>query len=137
MTAQGSASITYCGHSTVIVTTESGKKAIIDPWLDGNPSCPETLLDPGDIDYICLTHGHSDHAGSAVALAKKYEATVFATWELASLLNKDGVPESQIQFMNKGGSVAIPDSNGLRVTLTNAFHSSSYDACRWKYALRR
>lgn len=120
------AEILYCGHSTVIVTTENGKRVIIDPWLEGNPSCPNDLHDPGKIDYICLTHGHDDHASSAAPLAKKHQAMVFATFELATLLAQDGVPQEQLQFMNKGGTVEIPSGGGLAVTLTNAHHSSSY-----------
>lgn len=51
-----------------------------------------------------------------------------AVFELAVLLAKDGVPESQLQFMNKGGSVVLSELDGLRVTFTHAFHSNSYDA---------
>jgi L-ascorbate metabolism protein UlaG (beta-lactamase superfamily) len=121
------ATIQYCGHSTVIVTTESGLRVIVDPWLDGNPSCPPNLTHPGKIDGVILTHGHGDHAGSAVALLKKSGARLFATYELAMLLQKEGVPQAQIEPMNKGGTVALGE-NGVAVTLTNAFHSSSFDA---------
>lgn len=116
----------YLGHATVIVTSENGRRIIIDPWLSGNPRCPKKFHDPGKIDYIVLTHGHSDHSGSAVELAQKYSAHIFATYELALLLGSDGVPESQVTPMNKGGTAVIPESSGLMVTLTQAFHSSSY-----------
>jgi L-ascorbate metabolism protein UlaG (beta-lactamase superfamily) len=119
--------LTYLGHSTVLVTLQSKKKIIIDPWLDGNPSCPEAFKNLTDVNLICLTHGHSDHAGSVVELAIKSKATVCATFELASLLVKDGVPESQIQYMNKGGTVSVPAVDNLKVSLTHAFHSNSYD----------
>ena len=120
-----SASITYCGHSTVILTSERGVRIIIDPFLSGNPLCPDGLKDPGSVDMICLTHGHADHASDAAPLAKKYGATVFATFELCALLGKEGVSESQLQFMNNGGTVS---QDGIAVTLTNAFHSNSFDA---------
>lgn len=122
------AKVMYCGHSTVIVTTELGKRAVIDPFFQGNPKCPPQLLDPGSIDYIFLTHGHSDHTSSTMSLAKKYGSQVFATFELAVLLMKDGIPEKQMHPMNKGGSLDVPGGGGLRITLTQAFHSSSYDA---------
>jgi L-ascorbate metabolism protein UlaG (beta-lactamase superfamily) len=122
------ATVIYCGHSTVIIHSESGKRIIIDPWLEGNPSCPNTLFVPGHIDAICLTHGHADHCGSALELADKYRATVFATFELAMLLVKDGLSNSQVQPMNKGGSVKLPNGNGISISLTNAYHSSSYDS---------
>ena len=120
--------VTYCGHSTVIIETQGGKRVIFDPFLEGNPLCPEELKSPSPIDYICLTHGHADHASSAAPLAKATGAVIFATYELGILMIKEGVPESQVQLMNKGGTVEIPDSGGLKVTLTNAFHSSLFDA---------
>ncbi len=121
-----SISITYCGHSTIILGCQSaGKRIIIDPFLKDNPLCPSELKDPGPIDMICLTHGHADHASDAAPLAIKYGATVFATYELCSLLAKEGVPESQLQFMNNGGRV---EQDGIAVSLTNAFHSNSFDA---------
>ena len=118
--------IRYLGHSTILITLSSKKKILIDPWLEGNPSCPENFKNLDGIDLICLTHGHSDHTGSAVELAIKTKAVVCATYELATLLAKDGVPESQIQFMNKGGSVTIPTVDDITVTLTHAIHSNSY-----------
>ncbi|MCB0324455.1 MAG: metal-dependent hydrolase [Bdellovibrionales bacterium] len=119
--------IIYCGHSAVVVETARGTRIAIDPFLDGNPLCPKQLRDPGPLNYICLTHGHADHVGSTVELVKRYNATVFATFELAMLLQQDGVPEALLQPMNKGGSVALP-TEGVRFSLTQAFHSSSYQA---------
>ena len=119
------ASIRYLGHSSVLLTSELGKRIIIDPWLGGNPSCPKEFLDPGKLDLVCLTHGHSDHAASAVELLKKNGCPVAATYELLQLLIKDGVDASQICPMNKGGSISI--LGNLQVSLTQAFHSSSYE----------
>lgn len=119
------AKLLYLGHSTVLVITETGKRVIIDPWLSGNPRCPEQYHNLDDIQLICLTHGHGDHTGSAVELAQQTGALVAATYELGALLTQDGVPENQILPMNKGGTVQIPQT-ALKVTLTNAFHSSSY-----------
>ena len=124
--ANGKASILYCGHSAAILTTETGKRIALDPWLEGNPRCPARLQDPGKLDFIGLSHGHSDHASSALALAKMTKATVFATYELSMLLIKDGLSSDQLQPMNKGGTIDL--GAGIAVTLTHAFHSSSYDA---------
>ena len=124
------AEIRYLGHSTAIITTQTGKHVFIDPWLNGNPSCPAEYHEPQQVDFICLTHGHSDHVSSVLQLAKRYGAKIFATYELGLLLVRDGVPEQQIILMNKGGSVSMPLENNqsICVTLTQAFHSSSYDA---------
>ncbi len=110
---------TWCGHSSFLVETPSGKRVMIDPWLAGNPACPKKLHDPGPIDLILVTHGHSDHSSDSVPLARKTGATVVANWEVGHWLKKSGV-KNVIQ-MNKGGSVEVC---GLNVTMTNAFHSS-------------
>jgi len=117
-------SLTYCGHSAVLV--QAGEKIIgIDPWLDGNPLCPANLKNPKKLDIIVLTHGHSDHAGDTARLAKKFSSKIVATWELATLFAEEGISSEQLVPMNKGGTVEI---DGLKLSLTNAFHSSSFDS---------
>lgn len=120
------ARIQFFGHSTILLTSETGKRILIDPWLDGNPSCPPHLLDPGHIDLLCLTHGHSDHASSAVEIAQKNHCPVVATYELLQLLVKEGINPVQMCPMNKGGRVKAIE--GIHTCLTHALHSSSYDA---------
>lgn len=115
--------IIYAGHSAAFI--EAGGYVIaIDPWLEGNPRCPENLKNPKKLDLIVLTHGHSDHAGDVTRLMRTTNATLAATYELAMLLIQEGVPAARVQPMNKGGSIGF---HGLRVALTHAFHSSSYD----------
>jgi len=118
------AKLQYLGHSAMILTTETGRIIALDPWLE-NPRCPKQLQKPAKLDYIGLSHGHADHASNALELAKNTGATIFATYELVMLLVKEGLPQNQIQPMNKGGTITLEDN--IQVTLTNAFHSSSYD----------
>lgn len=125
MAKSAQATITFYGHSTLLVGTEMGKRILIDPWLEGNPACPENLQRPEGIDYMCLTHGHSDHTGSAVDVAKRTGAKVFCIYDLASLLEGDGVSGEQLVGMNKGGTVREAD---LAFSLTHAQHSSTYIA---------
>lgn len=116
----------WAGHSAVILKSNDSVIAI-DPWLEGNPSVPSDIKNIQKLDLIVLSHGHFDHAGDAARLARSLGAKVAATFELASLIQQEGVPESQIISMNKGGTA---EASGVSITLTNAFHSSSYETAR-------
>ena len=114
--------LTWIGHASFILETPGGKRALIDPWMTGNPVCPESLHDPGDVDLILLSHGHSDHTADVVRLAKeKSPAAVMCMIELGDYLGSKGV--ENIIGGNKGGTLS---AEGISVTLTHAFHSSSY-----------
>jgi L-ascorbate metabolism protein UlaG (beta-lactamase superfamily) len=117
-------SITYAGHSAVILSI-AGKHVAIDPWLEGSPVCPPGLKNPAHLDLIVLSHGHADHASDVVRLAQQTKAKVAATYELAMILIGEGIPGEQIVAMNKGGTTIV---DGVTVTLTNAYHSSSFDS---------
>jgi L-ascorbate metabolism protein UlaG (beta-lactamase superfamily) len=114
--------LTWLGHAAFRLDTASGKRIYVDPFLNGNPKCPENEKTPERVDIVALTHGHGDHVGDTVDLAKKHDATVVALVELAGWLGKQGVDEKQLQAPNKGGTV---DVEGVKFTLTNAFHSGS------------
>jgi L-ascorbate metabolism protein UlaG (beta-lactamase superfamily) len=74
---------------------------------------------------IALTHGHGDHAGDAADLGKRFSAQLVAMNELAYVLEEQhGYPNASAGGMNKGGTVEV---DGVRFTLTHAFHSSSLE----------
>src|SRR5437899_12980423 len=64
--------LTYFGHSTFSINTPSKQVALIDPWVMTNPVCPDSLKKVPKLDAIFLTHGHSDHLGDLLALAKQH-----------------------------------------------------------------
>jgi L-ascorbate metabolism protein UlaG (beta-lactamase superfamily) len=111
--------LTWLGHSSFRLDA-GGKRIYIDPFLNGNPKCPEGEQTPERVDVIAITHGHGDHVGDAVDLAKQHGATVIAPVELAGRLESQGV--ENVKDPNKGGTVEI---DGIRFTLTHAQHSSS------------
>jgi L-ascorbate metabolism protein UlaG (beta-lactamase superfamily) len=116
--------LTWLGHSSFRFDTPGGKRIYVDPFLNGNPKCPESELEPERIDVIALTHGHGDHVGDTVALAQKHGCTVVAPVELAWWLQgKQGL--ENVLDPNKGGTVEV---KGVKFTLTDAKHSSSNDA---------
>jgi L-ascorbate metabolism protein UlaG (beta-lactamase superfamily) len=116
------ASLTWLGHATFRIDSPGGKRIYVDPWLTGNPKAPESAQSPDGVDIIALTHGHGDHVGDTVRLAKEFGAEVVAQVELKAWLGKQGAPVGELPGINKGGSQEI---DGIRFTLTNAFHSSS------------
>ena len=114
-------SVTWLGHASFRVDSPGGKRIYVDPFLNGNPKCPESELEPERVDVIALTHGHGDHVGDTVTLSNKFSPEVVALLELNGWLAQQGaaVPD---MGPNKGGTV---EAAGVKFTLVNAFHSSA------------
>ena len=115
------ATLTWLGHASFRLDTPGGKRIYVDPWLDG-PTFPEAEKEIERIDVIALTHGHGDHAGSAVDLIKRFEPEVVAMVELKGWLQQQGAPVGELPGINKGGT---QEAAGSRFTMVNAFHSGS------------
>ena len=113
--------ITWLGHSAFLLEPPQGPTVLIDPWLD-NPRAPAGAQDLSRVDVILVTHGHSDHVGNTVEVARRTGAKVISIFELYLYLQALGVPTAQ--GMNKGGTI---DVDGLRVTMVDARHSSDID----------
>ncbi|MCX6827222.1 MAG: metal-dependent hydrolase [candidate division Zixibacteria bacterium] len=108
---------TFHGHSCVMAT--DGKyNIIIDPFLTGNPQAIINA-DEVKVDYILVTHGHGDHLGDTVAIAKRSKAIVIAPNELATYISKHGV---KTHNMHIGGAFNFPFG---RIKLTIAHHGSA------------
>jgi L-ascorbate metabolism protein UlaG (beta-lactamase superfamily) len=113
-----SLTLQYLGHSGFLLDDGSHRVAI-DPFLTGNPLAPLRWQDVR-VQSIVLTHGHDDHVGDAVAIARANSATVYCSFELGNLLAAQGCTVSQ---GNPGGQIATPFGF---VAFTQAFHSNSY-----------
>jgi len=110
--------LTWLGHATFRIETPTGKTVIIDPWIMGNPACPESEKNVKKVDVMLITHGHGDHIGDAVEVAKKHSPKIVAIPELGGWLAKKGV--KNVSAMNKGGTQSIED---MKVTMVHADHS--------------
>ena len=125
--------VRWFGHAAFSVTTPRGKVLLIDPWLT-NPSNPEAKAgrDPlaavPKVDYLLVTHGHRDHVGDAVEIAKKTGAALVCNPELAgNLVKLAGFPEKQAEtdaIMGIGGEIQVADGE-VTIAMTPAVHSSS------------
>jgi len=110
--------ITWFGHSTFLIRTPGGKRVLFDPWFVDNPACPAAMKKPPKADLVLVSHGHSDHMGDLLAVARDGGAPVVAVFDW---LGRKGI--SNLAPMNKGGSQEIA---GLRITMTDARHSSGF-----------
>ena len=114
--------LTWLGHAAFRIDTAAGTRVYVDPFLTGNPSCPDDEREPERCDLVVLTHGHDDHVGDAVAIAQRFSCPVVAQVELRGWLSTQGLDADMGQALNKGGTGRFGD---VRVTLTDANHSSS------------
>src|SRR5579871_3223311 len=99
--------LTWLGHATFRIETPAGKTVLIDPWVMGNPMCPESEKYIRKLDVMLCTNGHFDHIGDAVEIAKKHNPTVVGIPELCGWLEKKGV--KNCSGMNKGGTQTVGD----------------------------
>ena len=122
----------WFGHAAFSITTPKGKVLLIDPWIR-NPSNPDVkdkkdpLASLTKVDYILLTHGHRDHVGDAIEIARKSGAMLIANPELAfNLVKLTEFPEKQASdhIMQPGNEIQIADGE-VTVAMTPAIHSSS------------
>ena len=117
--------LTWLGHASFRLDTPGGKRIYVDPWLDGNPKCPDDEREPERCDIVAITHGHLDHTGSAAEIGKRFGSRLVCMNELAHVLEEQhGYPGASSGGMNKGGTVDLDD---VRFTMTHAFHSSSFN----------
>jgi L-ascorbate metabolism protein UlaG (beta-lactamase superfamily) len=114
--------VTWLGHGSFRIDSPGGKRVYLDPWLEGNPTCPESEHAPERCDVIAVTHGHFDHVDGVKGLAESFGAPIIAGYELATWLAGQEVPGAGDHGMGKGGTQEVA---GISFTATNAFHSSS------------
>ena len=114
--------ITWFGHSTFTITTPTGTVVLVDPWVMGNPACPEHLKKPAKIDVMLITHGHGDHMGDALALAGAHRPKIVAIYETCLWLESKGIQNTLP--MSKGGTQKVGE---IEVTMVHAIHSNSIE----------
>jgi len=113
-----STEITFYGHATFHVDVD-GTDIWVDPFLTDNPLSPIDGDDVEDADYILLTHGHGDHVGDTVEIAKRLDATVIANFEIVNWLQDKGIENAHPQHI--GGAFDHPFGN---LKMTPALHGS-------------
>jgi L-ascorbate metabolism protein UlaG (beta-lactamase superfamily) len=113
--------ITWLGHSGFIL--DGGDcRVVVDPFLSSNPTAPMSAADVR-CTHIALTHGHEDHVGDTIEIAKANAAPVIAAFELTVWVQEQG--HELVEPGNPGGQIDL--GCGCSVAFTHAFHSSSYE----------
>ena len=111
--------VIYYGHACFSVVV-GGKTLLFDPFISDNPLAKNVDVKNVPADFILVSHGHSDHIGDAVAIARRTGALVIANYEVATWLNQKGAPK--IHPMNHGGGFQFDFG---RAKFVNAIHSST------------
>jgi L-ascorbate metabolism protein UlaG (beta-lactamase superfamily) len=110
--------VSFHGHAVVKIET-NGTQILIDPFINGN-ELTDLIVEEQRPDVIILTHGHNDHVGDTIEIAKKNDALVVANYELATYLSWKGL---RTHPMHIGGAHHFDFG---KVKLTPALHGSGY-----------
>ena len=127
-TRTGKVGITWLGHGSFLFTSVKGRKILLDPWIRTNPKCPVIYRKHGSfggVDLILWTHGHVDHfmLPDAKELVAQYKPKAVAPWELSFFI-KSQIPEANCQTFSLANKGATTDFDGIKITMTEAFHSA-------------
>jgi L-ascorbate metabolism protein UlaG (beta-lactamase superfamily) len=109
--------VQWLGHACLLIESD-GTHVLVDPFLTGNPAAA-AKADMVPADFILVSHGHGDHVGDAIAIARRTGATVVCNYEISEWLQKQGL--KKVHGQQHGGGYAFPFG---RVKLTLAFHGS-------------
>lgn len=122
--------LTWYGHAAFRIDTPAGKTLLVDPWISNpsNPNAKTDLKGLTKVDLILVTHGHADHVGDAVAIAKTTKARLVSTFDLGmAIVSELGYPKDQLGFDtqgNFGGTLSLLDGE-VAITFVPAVHSSA------------
>jgi len=129
--AAGKTELTWYGHAAFKIVTPQGHVLFLDPWLVNpvNPDGAQDLEKVDKADLILVSHGHFDHVGNAVEIAKKTKAKLVTTFDLGNaLVSYGGFPKEQAGYDslgNFGGTVSFFDDE-IKITFIPAVHSSAF-----------
>ena len=125
--------LTWYGHAAFRLVTPSGKVLLVDPWITNplNANGKQDLAELKKVDLILISHGHADHVGDAVEIAKRTKAKLVTSFDQAqAYVRYLGFPSDQVgvdSAGNVGGTLSFFDGE-VKITLVNAIHGSTLTA---------
>lgn len=122
------AKLTFHGHACFTLDARDGTRVLIDPFLTGNPLADIGPDDLGNVNYILVSHGHGDHLGDSIAIARRTGATVVSTYEIVLFLQGKGVENAHP--LHIGGGYRFPFG---RVKMTPALHGGMVEGDTGKH----
>jgi len=138
------ATLTWLGHAAFRIDTDAGKRIYVDPFLQNNPKTPDNEKEPGRVDIIAVTHGHSDHAraghGSVLAtaetlkiMAARYGADFAGATQVAKLGETMTIGATRVTFHSAGhvlGSAQIAvEAEDLRIVASGDYKRRADPTC--------
>ena len=132
--------IEWLGHGSFLFTSCKGKRILLDPWTSTNPKCPGKYRKKGSfgsVDLILFTHGHVDHfmLPDTRELVADYQPKIVAPWELSFFIKAE-IPGANCQTFTLANKGATADFDGIKITMTEAFHSAGAQLTGFKGANR-
>lgn len=130
--AAAATSLTWYGHAAFKLVTPKGRVLLIDPWIKNpaNKNGEQDLAAIEKADLIFITHGHADHVGNAVEIAKKTGAKLVSTFDLGNALTQyAGFPKAQAGMStegNFGGEISLLNGE-VKVSFIPAVHGSTIE----------
>lgn len=120
MTSGSEVRITWLGHAATRIEGADGMVILIDPFLQGNPTVPDTERTPERVDLMLISHGHGDNMGDALQLALQHQPHIIAMNEICLYLAGKGARDC-----SGGNTGGTQKWNDLQITMVDAVHSSS------------
>lgn len=113
--------IEFLGGATFRIVTESGRRLLIDPYMDEEVGCPIQERDVTELDLLLLTHGGTTHTRDAIAIAKRTECDIICGQEVKYWLNAEGIASAKTLATTWG---VVQEWQGLKIRCVAALHPS-------------
>lgn len=115
--------VSYLGHASFLVSTRSGHRILLDPWIRGNPACHHQVDNFWDVDLILVSHGAFDHLGDTAEILRHSSATAICCPAVRQHLLRQGIDGNRVQAAVYGFLI---ERLGVGIKVVEARHASIF-----------